>query len=831
MPPTTEPKPQAKKQEISYTWTKVDADIYAAVMDGKAPPDETQGGWVTPYGIPSKCVLNPPDPGNPIALDLAWSYYGECWRANRFHVAGSWIPNDAARWTDWSWTPVDHPGIKDGKLGAYHAYEWIEWPIPGDVDTLGKLCAHLVKTDPVQFPKEIYLNTSKDPSLAPAMMLFDYWGHSAWRCAKMMEAGVQAAYNAGGGDITIAPAPGSKESFGWVLRRKTVLPPVPAAPAPPPPPRAPSTSVLGTITGNTGTKVQTPASLAEDVKKYVTRLRLSCGEIDGLFRLSDAVLRERMSQVHMGTAVKAIAEVSRDDNKYTQEPREIAALLDDVLPKARDYFLATPVSGQNRLVSTMNTRASLDAETTKLHDLLFTETYRDLVREWNRAMFGVYDSLASRITIDGVPMEGASVDKEYLTLDNMLQETLAGACETYGEAAYQLDDDPSKGWKTHGELRDIFDAAPESYATSVDDIDGPSPIAVTLTATGKHYSTGRKFSKVGLKLLQAVVSWGFFKEARDVFTLEKREAFAEEIFKRVPKWILDPEGGAATELRESMRTALIAKDRVAAAKVTDTVSKKLEPSAVKALFRVLDLASAVCSLFSTKEGSALVVGLSFAEDGTKVAEKALGTLESILERLKRFEGMAKKLATAGACFGVLSAAFGLTKGIVKFVETLYNGESTRAVIAASLELAGGMSAATGAVLVLVGSSTGGVVFALEALAAALALVAGAIAPKGTAKAPSGPQKTRIGPIMTELIETLRAKTAWSQFEKDNPDSEKAMARVLECCKGANGDLAPAHNDCANWSKLRAVGLDDDAIRGVLLMIDATRPTDAGPDWQ
>ncbi len=823
MPPTTEAKQPPKKQEITYTWTEVDANIHATVIAGKTLPNSTQGGFVTPYGIPAKYVESPPKPGNPVSLDLAWSYFGECGRANRFHVAGSWIPKAARLSSDWSWTPVDHPGILDGKLGAYHAYEWIEWEIPPGIETLAKLCAHLVATDPIQFPKEIYLNESKEWPLAPAMMLFDYWGNSQWRAGKLMETGVQADYNAGGGAITLAPAPDSEGVFRWVLRKKTVLPPVAAAPAPPP----------GGNLGWLGTKVQISETLAKKVGDYITNLRLRCSEIGGLFRLSDEILRERMGQVHMGTAVKAIAEVSRDDNRYTQEPREIASLLDDVLPKARDYFMAAPIAGQNRLVTTANTRASLDAETTKLHDLLFGSTHRDLVREWNRAMFAIYDSLASRVTIDGKPMEPPSQDKEWLALDNTLQETLGGACETYGEAAYQLDDEPAKGWKTHGQLADMFDAAPESHAKSADDIDGDSPLAVTLTATGKHYSTGRKASKVGLKLLQAVAAWSFFKEARDAFkheTMAEAEAVADRLFNRLPEWILDPESKTATGFRDAAKTAIKAKDPVAAAKVADSAAKKLEPSAMKAMFRILDLASAIISIASPKEGSALVVGLSFAEDGSKVVEKGLGTLESILERLGKFEGTIKKLATAGACFGVLGAAFGLTKGIVKLVETIYNGGSLRAVAAASLEVLGGMSAAAGAVLALVGTATGGLAFGLEAIAATLALVGGALAPKG-ATASKGPQKTRIGPIMTELIQTLRMKTAWTQFEKDDADSAKSMARVEACCLGANGDLMPAQNTCANWSKLRSVGLDDDSIRGVLLMIDSDRPADAGPDWQ
>lgn len=813
-------------QKIEYVWSELDVNLLAGSEGGEqqANRQKLMGKYATPYGMAPdemKRMFGTPAAKSPVTLDLAWSLGGECWRANRFHVAGSWMEPTHVRWGDWEQKELDHPGQRDTGFGAYHRYEWIEWEIPPGVSTLGALCEHLAKLDSGQFPTEIYQNASELQQHNPSMMLFDYWGNSKWRAEMLMQPGVQAKYWRAPHEIEIAPVGGA--SFGWVLRRKTVLPPVPVAPNPP----------TGKPPAGLITKKTAPPELLPRIREYIDKLLLACSKIRSFFELSDSVLRERLTLVAQAAAIKTAAEVARDSNKYCKDPVEIVSVLDGVLPSARDYFLTAPVAGENKFISTTNARASIDGWTTTLHDLLFTETYRDLVRDWCRAMVDIYSARDSRlkVTIDGQPLD-TPLDTEWITLDERLQDMLAVAVEIYAEAAYQIDGETPTGWMTHAQLTALHDAAPDEHAKDAGAVQGVSPIAVHLSAAGKGLTTGRKVAKVGVSLLLAASSWRLFKEGKAALARGPAAAndFAEAILSRLPKKIFDGAGEEVIKLQDEARAAIQGLDKDAAAKLCDKIAKKREPAAFKSLCKLFDLASALVALGSAKDGSAFVVGLTWAKDGLTVVEKGLGVAALLIEHVAGFEARAAQLVKAGAAVGVLSAAAGLAIGVLKLVDAATQEKvDVRAVAAAALQVASGLTGTAAAILVAAGAASGGTVFALEAISAAFTIIAGFVEPsKGTPSMSTN----AISAMMTRLVVDLRARPYWKQLEEDCLDVWAQMSRVQGLCEGGgNGDLIAGSNTSANWSTLRRAGFADGTILALLATGGATRPNDASPDWR
>lgn len=815
------------QQEIEYVWSELDVNLLAGGAEGgeaQANREKLMGKYATPYGMKPdemRRLLGTPAAKSTVKLDLAWSLGGECWRANRFHVAGSWMEPTHIRWGDWQQKEVDHPGARDATFGAYHAYEWIEWEIPAGVENLGQLCKHLSQVDPAQFPTEIYQSTSDLQQFNPSMMLFDYWGNSRWRAEMLMQPGVQAQYWSAPHEIRIAPVGGA--SFGWVLRRKTVLPPVPAAPNPP----------AGKPPAGLITKKAAPPELLPKVREYVDKLLLGCSKIRSFFELSDSVLRQRLTLVAQAAAIKTAAEVAHDSNKYSKDPVEIAAVLDGVLEKARDYFLTAPVAGENKFISTTNARVSIDGWTTHLHDLLFTETHRDLVREWCRAMVDIYAARDARlkVTIDGEPFE-SPLDAEWLALDERLQDMLSIAVEIYAEAAYQIAGETPTVWMTHQQLMALHDAAPDEYVTDAASVEGVSPIAVHLSAAGKGLTTGRKIAKVGVSLLLAASSWRLFKEGKAALALGPAAAndFAEAILSRLPKKIFDGGGEEVIKLQDEARAAIQTLDKDAAAKLCDKIAKKREPPAFKSLCKLFDLASALVALASAKEGRAVVVGLTWAKDGLTVVEKGLGVAALLIEHVSGFEARAAQLVKVGAAVGVLSAAAGLAVGVLQLVDASTRERvDVRTVAAAALTVASGLTGTSAAILVAAGAASGGTVFALEAISAAFVIVAGFVEPSTGAPSKS---TNAISAMMTRLVVDLRARPFWVQLETARGDVATSMARVQGLCEGdGNGDLIAGTNTSANWSTLRRAGFSDGTILALLATAGTTRPNDASPDWR
>lgn len=808
-------------QAVEYFWSELDKNVLDAFRAGDTSKVESQGKFVTPYGIPPSKITGSPETGHAITVDLGWSNPdGEYWRAIRFHVEGGWVPADHVDWGDWSSERLDHQGDRDAKTGGYHAYEWIEQEIPQGLTTLDELCAHLVAYDDAQFPKEIYRNAAtkvprqKTKELRavwprhPAVMLFDYWGNSRWRAEMLKDGTVQDNYWNDPNNIPLRVEGGAR--LAWVLRKKRVLPPLAASPG----------GGIGLVT----TKMMSDRLLA-DVKEYSQQLFETCAQIVGQFRLSEHLLKRRMSILQEGRAVQVAAEISRDTVPYAKDPAEIVSLLEDVLPKAKDFMMSEPLAGADRFNSSQNTRASIDGLMATLHDLLFTETYQKRLHEWWTSMIEV-----ERRTVNGAVL---GIDAEARDVDSTLHERLADAIEVYTEAAFQLDAD--RGFLSHEGLRDLYDAAPEEGATSAQAVQGKSPFELALAKGGKFLSTARKLSKVGIKTLQSVVAWSLFREGASTLASSGStvDAFVDGMFKRIPERLFDQAGKEATELREAARAAMVGRDVEAAKKVYADVVAKVEPKLAKTVFKVFDMISAIVAFASKKEGSTPVRALAWGAHGTTVVEKTIGAVEAILKYFGKFEKLAKTLAKVGAWVGVLAGAANLALGIAQLVEVAGRDDATGIeIVAASIKVAGATAGLVGAVLVAFGAVTGGVAFAFEAIGAALLLLAGALEPSADDDDDRPPAETRSMPeILAERVRWLRIHDIWMAFEKDQPECAAHMDRVAACIEGVAGDLSRGANTCANWSKLRDAGFPDSEILRLLMVGTDGRPNDAPVDWR
>lgn len=751
-----------------------------------------------------------PAVGATVEVDLAWSLQGgECWRATRFHVEGSWVPKDAAHMKGWSWTDVDHAGERDAKMGAYHAYEWIQWEVPPSVNTLGELCKHLVDTDPAQFPPEIYLNASKTAPLNASTMLFDYWGNSHWRAEKLKDGDVQEKYWNEPDDIPVGPVAGTQ--LQWVLRRKQVVAPVPAVPG---------GGALVT------TKLMT-RELFDKVHEYSERLYNTSAAIRGQFLLSENLLKRRLAIVRDARAVQIAAEVSRDSvgRGFAKDASEIASRLSDVVPKARQFMLDEPMSGSDKFNTSMNTRASIDGYTTALHDLLFTETYARTLHEWWTSMI---DVVARTSGSNGAVLE---IDGEAIRLDEKLQANIAAAIEVYTEAAYQ--GASGCGWITHERLQQLYDMAPEEYAPTAAALQGKSPLELGLSYSGKFVSTARKLSKIGVKTLQSVVAWTVYADGKRALEsgAEAADAFAESIFKRIPTRLFDETSGEAIALRDTAREVIRSGDKDGANALCKKMAKTVEKNLFGVICKVFDLLSAVVALASKKDGSTVLVALTWSSEAVVVAEKALGTVAGVLNYLGKFKSLAEKLAKVGAWVGVVGAALSLAAGVVQFVEVLLRGDASgREVVAAGLKVAGGIASLVGAVLVAAGAATG-VGFLLEAIGATLAIVSGAMAPSTESESRGPAEERTISQVLLDRVRWTRGTDIWILFEKSDGESAASMARVEACCRGDAGDLSRGSNTTANWSKLRSAGFPDSEILRLLMVGTDGRPNDAAADWQ
>lgn len=794
------------QQPIQYVWTDLDANILAASRQGESWDEKTQGKYVTPFGISPKWFTDTPAAGASTTVDLAWSVEGgECWRATRFHVEGSWVPKGAIHVADWTWENMDNPGERDAKLAAYHAYEWIPFDVPPGIATLGKLCAHLASLGD-QFPKTLYLNASKTAPLNASTMLFDYWGNSKWRAEMLKDGDVQSKYWNDPDSIPLRVAGNAR--LEHVLRKKRVLAPVPAAPG---------GGVLDAVTH----KAMAP-ELQSNIEAYIKSLFDCCATITTLFKLSETVVRDRLSLVHKGSTIKVAAEVSRDCNKQSTDAANIARLLDDVLPKARSFFIEAPVNAKNAFVSTNNARVDIEKHTAALHDLLFATTYVETLDEWRRALVELRAPAVGEATFNGETLN-ANLDRPLIELDDKLEDAVEMGLAVYGEAAYQAEPGNHDEWMTHEQLRELLDSAPESHAKSAEEVKGNSPVMILLTSGGKHYSSGRKVSKVGIRLIQTWMTWAVLKEGKVALKqgAAAADAFAEGLLSRLPKVILDPAGSDAIKLQDAARDAIRAGSADDAGKLAEKVAKKVEPKLFKTVLKVLDLVAAFAAICAERDGSKPVVVLSYIEDGAKCVEKVIGTFEAIYSHLDGFDDAAAKLTRAGACFGAVAAVANIVKGIVAIVELVDHGGSAAAFTGVGLEIAGGVCALASAVLTVASVASGGAVFALEAVGIIFSILGGAIKGPGAGKYPND--------VLLVFVRELRGRSAWQVFENADAESMGQMKQVEESCQGAF--FVPAPNTTANWSRMRRAGFDDASIRSLLAMAGMTRPNDAPADWR
>lgn len=831
------------QQEITYVWTNQDQLIWRGDSAGSA-----QGPFVSPYGIRADQVPSPPAAGAPIQLDLAWSIGGQCGRANRFHVTGPWIPKDLKKSADWSTEAPEQAGDRDPVHG-YHTFEWIEWAMPPGVSTLGQLCDHLVATDDKQFPKQLYGSRApRQWDTNAAMMLFDYWGNSKFRQATCDGGGFswEANYLQNADGIALTAPNG--ERLTWVLRRKTILPKVPVAPA----------KSKGNAGGPLVTRTRSQAELDMEMDSYVTALEGSVATIRWLFEVSDNVMKRRCQLVRSAAAIRAAAFVSTLSLKQGNDDAvEIASLLDEVLPTARDWLMQQPVAQTDRAPSeplpgtglvlggtiahqTQNARADMDSEIYKLDRLLFGDVWLDTVKAWTTNVVDILQNHNSALDWDAI--EKGSVMPGFPHLESTgatfarftrLQKAIAAAVECYGEGAY-----PSGGTTrivrmTSDDLLKLFDNARDSHAKGPADISGASPLAVSLSLVGKFYSFAKETSKLGVALLRVCVTWDVLKFAKTTLKsggAAAASAFADLIINRLPDLDMsDVPAADQVKLRTEAGDALRKGERSATRKLADKVAKKAvaEPAAWKSLCAVLDILNLILALSKASSPSeGLVAHVEWLTVGVEVVDVFLGSAEALTKHLGNLESVVAKLERLGSAVKVMGALLAFAQGGIGLIDALTSGRKNAAEITrAALMFTGGAAGLFTAASVYFGLATGGVGFAIEAFGIACVLAATAM--------DLGRMIARDTPFvetMSKLVLDLRQEPEWSALERAESTLREKMQRVEVCSKGERG-LYPGANTMNHWRHLRANGLSDDAIRKLLSVGAATGPLDADATWQ
>ncbi|MFO0615241.1 MAG: hypothetical protein U0414_21795 [Polyangiaceae bacterium] len=820
---------------VDYVWTKQDQQIWKGMTAGTA-----QGPFVSPYGIRRECVKSPPEKGHPTQLDLGWSYGGELGRATRFHGPDSWT-----RKVD---EPRDHP------------YEWIEidWEIPPTVKTIGQLCEYLIAKDPVQFPPEIY--SQRPPrkwNLNAAMMLFDYWGNSAFRYA------VSAEDFDWDGDYLdkpdeIAIAHGDLR-LTWVLRRRTIVSTTAAPPAKTSTPPSAPTQDGGGLPDIFKVKRYAPGELEAKVDAYTESLETVCREMKWLADVSDAAMQRRCAVLRSARAIRAAAFVSTLSAPHGNDDAvDIVSSLDAVIPDARDWLMQQPIAQTERVPmqpltnsdlvlggdirrQTHNARADMDTAVEKLDGLLFGEQWLEWMEAWSLRV--VSDMQDHTLNIDwdalqrGAKATGTEISDPALAVlarQSRLEKALASAVEWYGEAGFPYDGAKRTMSMTPDGLRALLDGAPESHAASAAALGGESsPLGAAIKLTGKFYSFGKSVSKIGVALLRTCVAWDTLKLAKSALQtggVSTAKAFADGIIARLPDLDLGAaEAADRVKLRSEARQAIQQGDKEAARKLAAKIAKKAvnEAEAWKNLCGVLNVLNLMVALSSvTSTSDSVVATVNWLALGTDTVDVALGSAGRLLSALGGFEGVVAKLEYLGTHVGVIGALLAFVQGGLALIDALCAAKKDPGeIVRASALFLGGAATLFTVAAAYFGLSTGGVGLVIEVFGIACLMAVGAV-DLGRMIA----KDTLFVESMRKLVGDLRHQVEWSAFEAAKLDIRLTMSEVEEYAKGARG-LLPGANVMDHWRHLRANGFSDDAITKLLSVGAASAPLDADATWE
>lgn len=838
-------------QIIDYVWTEQDQDIWAGNTAGSA-----QGPFVSPYGIRADKVKFPPERGHSIDLDLAWSLGGEVGRANRFYVADGWVGEHVRRreWTCGEGTP-DHPGREDKMLG-FHTYEWVEWDIPGGVETLGQLCDHLIQTDSDQFPKAIYGNRApRKWNTNAAIMLFDYWGNSRFRYATSAEGfNWDGNYLSKPDDIKVVAPTGEK--LKWVLRHKTITPPTPAPPAKSGDSR--SAGAGGSVLDDLITTRYASGELEKRVDAYIAALEACNDMMKWLSDVSDAVMKRRSVVLRSASGIRAAAFVSTlSAPRGDDDAVEIVALLDGVLPDARDWLMRQPVAQTDRapmqslpdtdlvlggemVHQTHNAAASMAGEVEKLDALLFGTYWLDVIQAWNAR---VVDELQGyTLPIDWNAVKRAAEAKgdatndptlDLLARQSRLESAVASAVGWYGEAAFPRDGSTRPIRTSADGLNALFDDARDSHATSVAELGGASPLEAAIKLTGKFYSFGKSISKIGVALLRTCVSWDAMRLAKSALQTGGSAAaktFADSILARLPDLDFDAVDEVdKVSLRTEAKLAIKEGDKGAARKLATKIAKKSvrEAAAWKNVCGVLNVLNLMVALgTATTPSDPMVASVNWLAQKVEVVDVVLGSAGKLLSALGGFEGVVAKLEALGTHVGVIGALLAFTQGGIGLIDALIAPKiDPGAVVRSSVLFAGGAATLFTVAATYFGIATGGVGFAIEVFGIACLMSVGAIDLGRMIM-----KDSLFVEAMKKLVVDLRHEPEWSALERAKLDVRETMTRVEGCAAGTRG-LFPGANVMNHWRHLRANGFSDAAIINLLSVGAATGPLDADSTWE
>ncbi len=242
------------KDVVQYTWTALDQLITQAWPKHLVEGARGEDRYVTPYRILPSSL---PD--------------GKKWKA------GDWVP-----------IPLD----KSNERWAVNLFfvdgcEWIE--IPAAVTgykTIGDLCAKLYAHNPNRFPA-VYYDWSKKTAKAKfdaAQLLFDYWKNSAYR-----HAAIQSGFSYGDPRYPEQRTEQGGQKLRWVLAKKPVPVKAPVAP------------------GSQTVQMEDPQldALSADIGE----MRRKAGRITELLRISETIMRGRLTLAQRFTALHTLVDV------------------------------------------------------------------------------------------------------------------------------------------------------------------------------------------------------------------------------------------------------------------------------------------------------------------------------------------------------------------------------------------------------------------------------------------------------------------------------------------------------------------------------------------
>lgn len=809
-------------KDIRYVWTSEDAKI----ARGETSLAE-QGGFVTPYGIPARCIQPKPEEGTAVLIDLQWSLQGICTWATRFHVPMPWMPSHAVH-GDWIGDQAPNATASEAERSTRRAWEWIEWEVPPHVETLGELCADLVAHDSVAFPETFYGNRKRDFNLNAAKILFDYWRNTDFRSATVSAKNWNwSTYNGAPESIPVEASSGAR--IAYVLRRKQVQQPAFVPPSnlqiltssasaenttliPPP-----------TSTGAGPATVATTSDAAAEVDAYIADLKARTGFLKNCLVWSREALLARSELIRKCDAIRAIARVSaKNDLERHADAVRAVDILDDVLPKARDWLMTQPVRrhedvGQVSLESvesairnhTMDAAESVRGYAKELHEMLFEPTHLAVITNWaTEAHAELQTATWLELISDTENASQHDQGRRFVRLCAAMSDAMDAYAECHdGDEA----DNPDRRY-TLRDIQRLLDEAPEHPAATPLDIRGSVPAAVVLSLSGKGVSLAKTLPKFALTLSRTFASWNVLQLGRRKLALPDAaaaaRACANEVLELVPTHAhVD---GKLEPLREDVRLAIVGRDPEALRRVSEKTAnlQQFESSAAKGLRVLFDIIGAFIAIAETKAPTDPLTLVSFLSTGTDCVSVVVGTAEVVLEALEKWPSVTKLLGNAGHALGVLGAGFTVILGFVALAEGIQKGDALT-IANGGTAIVSGACAGFCAGAALFGIATGPVGLAIGTLGLAAALASGLISMVQLKEQLDG----RHVLVAKALLSDVRTDPVWSTMEAQDWKIAAEMSELVRRLDGKEFPMGRVNEE--NRRVLRSASFDDGMLDQLL----------------